>query len=1036
MMTLYKKYKVFFLSYLALLVVISLIALLAVQHEERNASERARVASRNLAALIESGLNARFQKVELSLRSGLSYYQHQLAQGTVHAERINEFITELERNTRSVDGIRILDRQGIVRYGSHLPAGKLTDLSDREFFKQARDVASAEVFFSGPLFARIAQKWVMVLALRIEDDDHQFAGVIYGNVAADELKSALTALQLGAKDAAVIRTRDLTVVQRLPSIAGDVGSTKVGADLRAAVNANPQSGYYIGATSLDQVLRVVSYQRLSDYPLYSIVGLAPDSPLHGGAAQTGLILLLALMAGGVSALVMWVVARAKQGVETRLAESTRAARELEKSLHVRETLNAQLVAVTEELRVSNTRLESAVTAAESANRSKSVFLATMSHEIRTPLNAIVGTSYLLGLSELSPEQGRDVQAISSSSKTLLALVNDVLDFSKIEADELVLDNRPFLLADLLRYLGAMFRPLAQNKGLTLVLPVLDRALLATLNGDADRLQQILVNLLNNAIKFTHQGSVTLDVAQLADSSDGLSHLSFKVTDTGIGISPDFMPQLFEPFHQADASTSRTYGGSGLGLSIVKRIAELMDGSVTVSSQVGQGTSFEVQLPFMRGSAAASGRESADLSRMLNVLVAEDDPIEQSLFVQACGDFGWAVECTNNGLDMVRMVEAHLAQNNPIDCIVLDWRMPELDGVQALEELARRVGPKAMPSVIMVTASDKQALWQAIHEVKPDSVLTKPVNRSVLFNSVNEAVVAHGKDMSHVIAATAVRGGHALWLAGVRVLVVDDSAMNLEVIRRILESEGAEAVVCDSGEAALRVYRAEGPFDAVLMDLQMPGKDGYEVTRALRALDPQDHTPIIALTAGATVTEKTRARVSGMKDFLTKPVDPIRLIRVLRAQIEGRRGQPLKLQPAAAAGVSARPADTQPVAPDSSSLPAFPSSRPWPALAGIDSKLASTMMGGDVQFFREILVAFGQEHESTRATLKQLIDQGRYPQLAALAHKLAGQAGNIGAVVLQRAAAELEHASRDDTARAAEILATVDAALAEILAATA
>lgn len=430
-----------------------------------------------------------------------------------------------------------------------------------------------------------------------------------------------------------------------------------------------------------------------------------------------------------------------------------------------------------QLETANAILRARTRDAEAATQAKSAFLAIMSHEIRTPLNALIGTAYLLNQTELSDAQRLDLTTIESSGKNLLALINDILDFSKIEAGELVLDPHAFSLAEIVRDLKLMFTRLTAEKGIVLDMPDLGGSELHTLVGDGNRLRQCLINLLSNAIKFTQHGRVALDVSVRASSPDATlrqRQVRFTVSDTGIGMSAEQVAKLFTPFTQADASTTRRYGGTGLGLSIVKRLAELMGGAVGVESHPGQGTQFWIDVPLTVAEQTLPDSPSITnrtLTRPLHILVAEDDDTDRAVLVRTANSFGWDVEGTHNGRAMVERVIERLDQGHPIDCIVLDWRMPTLDGLAALTELKQRLPERAMPSVIMVTAADLAELKAAAGQcqnIQPDSILTKPVAPSTLFNAVNEAVVAHGHDLDFVLGYTQVQSGQGQWLAGVRV----------------------------------------------------------------------------------------------------------------------------------------------------------------------------------------------------------------------------------------------------------------------------
>lgn len=657
--------------------------------------------------------------------------------------------------------------------------------------------------------------------------------------------------------------------------------------------------------------------------------------------------------------------------------------------------------ITEHKQLEKTLL-SAKRSAEAANQAKSVFLSTMSHEIRTPLNAIIGMAYLLEGTSLSDDQKEQVDAIQISSRNLLALINDILDLSKIEAGELSLENYPLSLQDLVNELRTMFTVLAEPKGLVLDMPLLSPELPAMVEGDETRLRQMLINLVNNAIKFTERGTVALRIELLSrdDAAQSVT-LRFTVRDSGIGISSEAQSKLFKPFTQVDPSTTRKFGGTGLGLSIVRQLAEQMGGRVGVDSVLGRGSAFWFELPMKVSSATAPQLDYVAV-RPLHVLIAEDDKSQRQALTAMASRFGWIVEAVDNGQAVIDRVMEKEVQGYSFDCIILDWRMPQMNGLEALAMLKTKVDVDRIPAVIMATAYDQDSLRKAADSIVPDSILTKPVDSSVLFSAVNKAVTGHGLDYDHVLNSSLIKGEHHRWLPGIRLLVVDDSPMNLNVCQRILENEGALVTLSESGEDALTKIRSDPQaFDAVLMDIQMPIMDGCEATRRIRKELALPDLPVIALTAGAMSSEREHAMEAGMDDFLTKPLDPPRLVRVLRKHIENRQAKPLPIEP---------------------KIIRNEEQIGWPEITGINSQRAKSNMEGDFEFFEEVLRMFVDEHANTLPILETFLERGDKKGAADLAHRLKGSAGNIGAMELVQHAAALETGLRENAADTEHLLA--------------
>jgi len=619
-------------------------------------------------------------------------------------------------------------------------------------------------------------------------------------------------------------------------------------------------------------------------------------------------------------------------------------------------------------------LQAARDHAQEASAAKSAFLALMSHEIRTPLNAIVGMSYLMGRSTLTEAQRNDLDAIQSSGKALLALINDVLDFSRIEAGELLIEARDFRLADLLREMGTMFRGIAADKGIALEFDPLPADIPETLTQDPGRLHQILVNLISNAIKFTSAGHVRLQVTCCeGPHADPRIRLRFSVSDTGIGIAPERQARLFDPFVQADSSTSRKFGGSGLGLSIVKRLTELMGGELGCESALGAGARFWVELPFGIAEAGTPMvRDTPGTSDAVHVLIVESGGGATPL-KPLCASLDWHVDTVSSAEARASGVCERLRRAR-VDCVLINDPAAVADVVGQMRE--HRIEVPVL------------AIGGAPHA--PCARLAPPLSAALLFNAVNDLIEAAGGTMGH-LSYDSTLPDDSLGLVGLRVLAVDDSRMNLEVVARLLEIHGAEATCCVSGEAALRrVREADTPFDAILMDLQMPGMDGFETARNLIADDPDGCAPIIALSAGVTRKEVDQAREAGMVEYLTKPVDPQVLIRVIRRCVEMARGHAVALVEAEAA------------------KPPQPLARgDWPRIAGIDDALSRALMSGDEDFYATVLASFVRHAGRVPAALAQAMDAGDLASASRIVHKLRGQAGNVGATDLQHDAGAVE-----------------------------
>jgi len=650
-------------------------------------------------------------------------------------------------------------------------------------------------------------------------------------------------------------------------------------------------------------------------------------------------------------------------------------------------------------------LREATHRAEHANSAKSEFLANMSHEIRTPLNAVIGLGYLLEHTTLNVDQRQLLSKIQFGGRALLGVINNVLDLSKIEAGEMSLEDEPFDLPELVRDLGQMLTPQAVAKGIELIVQCA-AAVPRIVKGDASRLRQILTNLLGNSIKFTETGHVELKVFCTEQSSDRV-RLRCTVQDTGIGIEPEALEHLFTPFTQADASTTRRFGGTGLGLSIARRFVELMGGEIGVSSTVAAGSTFWIEIP-LRIAHDIDGMLS---ERGLRILVADSSGDVPERLLGMARALGWSPQVAETGEQLITALRTTQPHTWP-DVLIVELHLDDMDAHQLIARLEKECAHGVLPPVIVVADLMQSYMEQEFLMRATDVLLVRPLTSSALFNAVNALVSKQPDSLERVLQSTNFDELHAQWLAGVHVLVVDDSDINLEVAQRILEKQGATVTTCSDGLAALEHVRVHHRvLDVVLMDVQMPTVDGNEATRRIRGELQLKTLPIVALTAGALVGERQRALEAGMNDFISKPFDPQALIRKVRRLVEGARGGPIAMVIL----------DTEPT---------LDATR-RPLMSSIDAGVVQQMFGDDLPLFKSLLARMLREFaDLALPTAVSSDDQTTLSEIKARTHKLKGSAGMIGATKVMRLAGAAEVALQE--CRPADIIEGILTQLASAL----
>ena len=647
-----------------------------------------------------------------------------------------------------------------------------------------------------------------------------------------------------------------------------------------------------------------------------------------------------------------------------------------------------------------TEKKMATEALQAATEAKSNFLANMSHEIRTPMNAIIGMSHLaLETTNLTPKQQNYIDKIQRSAKSLLGIINDILDFSKIEAGKMKMEYIDFALDEVLGNIANIAGFQAEEKGIELLFSNSHRVP-KDLIGDPLRLNQVLLNLISNAVKFTHKGEVIVHIETKLETDDS-TVLQFSVRDTGIGMTREQCQKLFKSFSQADNSTTRKYGGTGLGLAISKKLVDLMDGEIWVDSEPGAGSAFHFTANFGKQAHPAQ-RLAATREQLtqLDALIVDDNKSARQILEDMVSHIGLSTFTASNGLEAIRFCETNMP-----DLIVLDYRMPGMDGVETLHQIASLKSDKR-PAVIMVSAYGSDEIIEEKSENNLiAAILTKPLTASALLDAISP-VFGGPKLPSRNQQKNDLLEGFKKQLAGAHVLLVEDHSFNQELACELLHSAKMTVTVAKNGIDALeKLSQTPHAFDGILMDCQMPLMDGYETTRRIREKPRWQHLPIIAMTANVMAQDIQKAIDAGMNDHIAKPIDIEQLFQTMSQWIhpsvnpENETSEPLMMD--------ATPAEKNTPITENVVAEAM---QEQPNIAGIDAELGLRNCNNNAALYHRLLCQFSEDNRDFAAEFKTaLAKKGGIVEAQRLAHTLKSVCGTVGAVEMADVANQLEMA---------------------------
>ncbi|MRV73998.1 response regulator [Duganella sp. FT92W] len=635
--------------------------------------------------------------------------------------------------------------------------------------------------------------------------------------------------------------------------------------------------------------------------------------------------------------------------------------------------------------------------AEAANIAKSEFLANMSHEIRTPMSAIIGMAYLALRTGLSPKQHDYVSKIHRAALSLLGIINDILDFSKIEAGRLDVEQVPFFLDDVLANVASVTSQRAADKQLEYLFhvpPVIPRHLV----GDPLRLGQVLINLVNNAVKFTAHGELELACTRLPDRNPGKVMLRFSVRDTGIGMTEDQVARLFRAFSQANGSTSRQYGGTGLGLSISQRLVQLMGGLIRVDSAPEQGSTFQFDLEFALSGLPDHAPVMPEALNGARLLLVDDSQMALDILTESLQPLPVRVDTAVSGAQALAAITQADAAGDPYRIVLTDWQMPGMDGIALARKVREDGALTAHPAMVLVTAFGREEVQRGAETAGITGFLFKPIGQSALVDTLVALVAPQRANTGSARVQDEAMPGQRF---AARVLLVEDNSVNQEIAAELMATLGICVDVAENGKAALERLHQAGPdaYSLVLMDLEMPEMDGHEATRQLRLDSDFDELPVVAMTAHVLPDIRERCLAEGMQDYISKPIEPERLYTVLtRWLVHAKLPQQGREMPPTAVLLNS------PNSPGSSNSACGDAVL---HIDGIDSERGLRHVAGNAELYVQLLDRFRLAQRHAAEDIDAALAQGDLALASRSAHTLRGVAGGVGATAVEQAAQVVE-----------------------------